>query len=177
MEQIHSNRGILRIIFRDAGYRVGAEVGVWLGRNAEQLCIDIPGLKLYCIDIWNPYSCEHTPFNNQGQQDRNYNRARRRMAPFDAVLIRKPSMDAVRDFAEGSLDFVYIDANHDYDFVMQDLIEWSKRVRVGGMVSGHDYHHTMGVKAAVDDYMRAHNIENGVYTDERRAPSYWWVKT
>jgi len=84
-------------------------------------------------------------------------------------------MEAVRDFPEESLDFVHIDANHDYDYFMPDLIEWNKRVKVGGIVSGHDYSPAWAVKRAVDDYIREHKIENCYYTTDH-SPSFWWVK-
>ena len=48
-------------------------------------------------------------------------------------------MEAVKDFKDNSIDFVYIDGNHTYDYVTQDITEWSKKVRKGGIVSGHDY--------------------------------------
>ena len=153
----------LAVIFRDKGYKVGAEIGVAGARYSECLCQVIPGLKLYCVDTWQRY-----PGNRRGglqkQHDDNYELAQKRLAPFDATLIKKFSMDAVKDFADGSLDFVYIDANHDFDFVMEDIINWAKKVKKGGMVSGHDYYqfHHSGVVEAVDAYVKTHNLELGL---------------
>lgn len=48
-------------------------------------------------------------------------------------------MEAVEDFEDGSLDFVYIDANHEFRYIAEDLYEWTKKVRKGGIVAGHDY--------------------------------------
>ena len=48
-------------------------------------------------------------------------------------------MDAVKDFPDRSLDFVYIDANHDVRHVIEDIEEWSKKIKKGGIISGHDY--------------------------------------
>ena len=47
--------------------------------------------------------------------------------------------DAVKDIEDSSLDFVHIDGDHSYDFVMQDIILWGRKVRIGGIISGHDY--------------------------------------
>lgn len=48
-------------------------------------------------------------------------------------------MDVVKGFKEESLDFVFIDANHEFKEVACDISEWSKKVRKGGIVAGHDY--------------------------------------
>ena len=66
-------------------------------------------------------------------------------------------MDAVVDVADESLDFVFIDADHKYVSVCEDIREWSKKVRIGGIVSGHDYYKTrgenLGVINAGDEYV------------------------
>lgn len=70
---------------------------------------------------------------------------------------------------------------------MEDLIEWSKKVRVGGIVSGDDYYHfrKAGVIEAVDAYTAAHGIKFSLtdpYSDYLRdregfeQPSYYWVR-
>jgi hypothetical protein len=75
-------------------------------------------------------------------------------------------MDALKEYTDGSLDFVYIDGDHSFPYIAQDIYEWSKKVRVGGMVSGHDYFNTpphasnvlCHVKAAVDAYTRLYRM-------------------
>jgi predicted O-methyltransferase YrrM len=101
--------------------------------------------------------------------------------------MRKMSMEAVEEFEKESLDFVFIDSNHSFDYVMEDLIEWSKRVRKGGIISGDDYFHfrKAGVIEAVDTYTRVHGIKFNLtdpYPDKiqdrgcQEQPVYWWVK-
>ena len=77
--------------------------------------------------------------------------------------MRDYSMEAARRFADESLDFVYIDANHDYRHVREDITEWSKKVRKGGIISGHDYLNSLdgvdyGVKKAVDKWVKVNKI-------------------
>ena len=86
-------------------------------------------------------------------------------------------MDALNDFEDNSLDFIHIDANHKFDFVMEDLIGWAKKVRSGGIISGHDYFNWTGgdVVLAVDTYTRAHKIKDWFITNEP-IPSFFWVK-
>ena len=169
------NRIELARYFNELGLRVGAEIGVSQGINAANFCREIPGLKLYCVDPWEGRRKEVWLKN-----------AKERLAEYDTVFIRKNSLDALHDFPEASLDFVFIDANHSFDFVMQDIIEWSRKVRMGGIVAGHDYYHsrsgTMGVVEAVDAYVLAHNIKLNLTSkdpdsDDDKEPSFWWVKS
>jgi hypothetical protein len=86
-------------------------------------------------------------------------------------------MDAVRKIKNESLDFVYIDGFHDFDWVMPDLIFWAQKVRRHGIVAGHDYYpfFRAGVMFAVDAYTRAHNI-NDWYVTREKEPTWFWVK-
>lgn len=163
-------------LFAERGYRRGAEVGVADGRFSTFLCETIPGLELFCIDPWHTYSLNRRG-GSQQRHDGNYELAQERLSPYNATLIRSFSADAVGQFEDGSLDFVYIDGNHDFDFVMLDLILWTPKVREGGIVSGHDYYHfsNSGVVEAVDAYCGSHGIEFGL-TREGKEKSFWWTK-
>ncbi len=87
-------------------------------------------------------------------------------------------MDAVRDFPDKSLDYVYIDGLHDFDNVMMDIIHWTRKVKSGGIVSGHDFAvaHNDGIIQAVEAYTRAHNIQTWYITHEDYPPSFCWVR-
>lgn len=77
-------------------------------------------------------------------------------------------MEALEDFADESLDFVYIDANHEFRYIAEDLFEWTKKVRKGGIVSGHDYFYNKTgtgedhwhVAYVLKAYIGAYGIEN-----------------
>ena len=56
------------------------------------------------------------------------------------IKIRKKSMEAVNDFPDRSLDAVYIDAEHDEDSVREDIKAWRKKIKFGGVLSGHDFY-------------------------------------
>ena len=83
-------------------------------------------------------------------------------------------MDAVADVRNDSLDFVFIDADHKYTSVCEDIREWSKKVRRGGIVSGHDYYKTrgenLGVINAVNEYVAKHgyvlHLTNQIRNDD-----------
>lgn len=171
-------RGNLAKKFAKMGFTKGAEIGVADGRFSEYLCKTIPNLELICVDTWEPYS-ENRWYLGYSRRDNNRPNeelARERMAPYKAKMIKGFSMNAARDIENESLDFVYIDANHAFDFVIQDIIEWSKKVKTGGIVSGHDYYsfRHAGVKEAVNIYAKIHNKE--ISTTDEKESSWWWVK-
>ncbi len=169
-------RADLARLFAELGFTKGAEVGVEKGKYAAELCRNIPNLKLFCIDLWKLYRGGGKRQPTQIQQSYLAN-LKQALSQYDVTYIEKLSLDASNDIPENSLDFVYIDANHRFDFVMQDIIEWSERVRPGGIVSGHDYcSATPGVMTAVDAYVKAHNIANFFVTTADSWPSYFWVK-
>lgn len=169
-------REMLADVFRELGYTRGAEIGVAGGAYSLALCERIPGLQLACVDPWGRYS-DNPRGGPQEQHDRNKRLATERLAPFGATLIQAASMDAVGQFARGSLDFVFIDGHHGFDYVVQDLVEWGRRVREGGIISGHDFYDFKwaGVIEAVTAYTRAHHVEEWFVTDERE-PAFFWVK-
>lgn len=159
------NKGFGRVglaaVFGFLDFKAGAEIGVEGGNFSHILAKNNPGAMLYSIDPW----------HNKA----NYHKAVRRLGSLDNVkIIKALSADAVKEFDDGSLDYVYIDAAHDYENVMHDITHWSEKVRAGGIVSGHDYNTDYpGVIRAVDEYAAANGI-NPVYV--LRCTSFYWVK-
>jgi len=83
-------------------------------------------------------------------------------------MIRKLSVDAAKDIPDLSLDWAWIDGNHMYHAVVEDLATWWPKVKVGGVFSGHDYPEPQIVKA-VGEWMTA-NGKEFVTSD-----SSWWL--
>lgn len=166
-------------LFAASGYCTGAEIGVADGRYSLVLCQAIPGLSLLCVDPWAKY-----PGNPRGgpqeQHDQNFALAQTRLTPYDVTFARALSVTAARNISDGSLDFVYIDGNHERAYVAADLEAWSPKVRTGGIVAGHDFYHFVkrpaGVVEAVADFTERHGITDWHLCDERE-PSFWWVKS
>lgn len=168
------NRIELAKHFHDKGFIVGAEIGVLDGTYAEQLCQNIPGVKLYCVDSWRARP-EYTDYTNPKTFSRAHERAQKALKPYGCILVRKLSLDAVKDFSDESLDFVYIDADHTFDAVIQDMVVWTKKVRRGGIVAGHDFHNTntIGVEDAVRAYCNHHRLDLRI-TRERDHHQHSW---
>lgn len=142
--------------FINKGFKVGAEIGVLRGEFTEKLCQ--AGLKIYAIDPWIADK-NHLKENPDYQKVRNalFKSAKNRLEPYACTIIRKTSMEAIEDFKDESLDFVYIDADHHFRYIAEDIVEWSEKVKKGGVVSGHDYHVTpkCQVPFVVDAYAKA----------------------
>lgn len=169
-------RETLAELFCELGFKIGVEVGSGRGVHAEMLCQKIPGLNLTCVDPWKKYG----QFS-QADLDQSNSEAVERLAKYNVEIRRESSTEGVKHFADHSLDFVYIDGCHDFDFIMEDLIVWVPKVKKYGIVSGHDYFKTYrsGVIAAVDTYTKAHDIHEYFVTGERSrgTPSFFWVKS
>lgn len=157
-------RGALARRFAALGFVRGAEIGVRQGAFSELLCQTIPGLELLCVDPWRYYQ-SNPKQPSQDRQDANYRVAQDRLRPFRATLVKATSLEAVDAIPTGTLDFVYIDGNHQYDYVRADLAAWSPRVRGGGVVSGDDYD-APGVRQAVHEFVEAHGIHEWWLTDD-----------
>ena len=175
------SRKDLASYFNDLKFKVGAEIGVADGRYSQILCEEIPGLKLSCIDLWTPYEqCWRT----QDYQDKAFDQTKEKLKNYDVNLIKKPSELASFDFEDNSLDFVFIDGSHTFDYVMTDIIMWSRKVKKGGIVSGHDYCHftDSGVIEAVNKYCEIHRIEvklinrNDKNHRDDRQPCWFFIK-
>lgn len=175
--------------FKKLGYKVGAEIGVFRGEFTKRFCQ--AGLKMYAIDPWIWYD-DYAENSYQAKLDKSYAFAVERLKPYDCTIIRKFSMEAVKDFENDSLDFVYIDGNHGFKHVTEDIYEWSKKVRKGGAICGHDYVYLIGdklfhcdVRWVVDAYTQAIKLDkwfvlgrkdalSGEKRDKHR--SFMWFK-
>lgn len=165
-------------LFRDFGFAKGAEVGVYEGEFSEYMCEIIPNLELFCVDPWEniPNDTRLKPEDRVGIENR-YEKTKLRLSTYNCRIIKSVSLEAVRNISWESLDFVYIDGSHMFDYVMTDIIEWSKRVKSGGIVSGDDYYKfkESGVVQAVSMYTEMHRITEWFLT-ERNPPNFFWVK-
>ena len=168
-------RAKLAELFAELGYSHGAEIGVAEGHYSLTLCQAIPGLRLMCVDLWDTYYRGEKKLKDTASQMDALALAHEKLDAYQVQFIHAASMDAVRDVPVSSLDFVYIDANHEFDFVMQDIIEWSRRVRPGGIVALHDYYRFRGagVVNAVDAYTTAHQIREWFLDDQRETTAFW----
>jgi hypothetical protein len=130
---------------------VGVEIGTGFGENAlnllNSLCLD----RLYCIDPFIPYSDGQikvqTGYLSKSEE------TLKKLAEFDNVtIIKKCSSDAWKELPD-NLDFVYVDGNHNYEYVMADLHNYYPLVHEKGLIAGHDIE-WFDVERAVADFCR-----------------------
>jgi hypothetical protein len=186
-------RNDLPEFFKSMGYTAGVEIGVYKGYFSKTIAES--GLILYSIDPWKAYGDYADGDRFQDRQDYLYRNALHRLSPYpNCTIIRSTSMNALNRFADESLDFVYIDGHHGFKFVAEDIWEWSKKVRQGGIISGHDYGlagkppddpYTLHVKYVVDAYTAACGIKTWYVLGRKNAPegekrdnwrSWFWFK-
>lgn len=119
----------------------GVELGTFKGDFASQILKEWPG-KLYMVDIWRPLSKEeYDDISNHDNYIEVYKDVMENIKGFEdrAFMLRMKGEYAVNLFQDNSLDFVYIDANHTYECVYEDIELWYPKVKPGGIVAGHDY--------------------------------------
>lgn len=151
--------------FRELDFKVGAEIGVAHGELSKVICEINPQVKLYGVDAWKTYD-GYTDYVRTATFAAMRSQTLERMRPYIKrdrfQVVEKFSMDALADFEDGSLDFVYIDANHQAPFVNQDIEGWSKKVRPGGIMAGHDYARIKRVQWGVIEAIQGYTKENGI---------------
>jgi hypothetical protein len=87
-------------------------------------------------------------------------------------------MDAVKDYPDQSLDFVYIDGNHEFSHVAADIAAWVKKVRRGGILAGHDYRRTTNLVCHVVDVVNAWTYSHKIkpwFLTSKDIPGWFWV--
>jgi hypothetical protein len=141
------------------------EIGVKRGRYSEYVLKRWRGRRLISVDPWQEADPEeYVDHANVGQDlhERFFRETQQRLAPFGSrsEIWRTTSVEASNRVEDRTLDFVYIDARHDYESVLEDLRAWYPKLRPGGILAGHDYvdgefpQGIFGVKSAVDEFAK-----------------------
>jgi hypothetical protein len=180
----------------------GVEVGTFKGEFSKEILENWEG-TLYMVDVWRPLSDKEylDSSNHNNFENGVYSEAMKNISGHEdrAVMVRAASEIAANMFEDNSLDFVYIDANHAYDYVVQDINLWYPKVKEGGYLCGHDYinmdwyndpnfspngkdkhiyssnfyHGVFGVNPAVDEFCTQNEYHSQV-TNEWFGS--WWLK-
>jgi hypothetical protein len=177
----NADRKDLAQLFHDMDFKVGAEIGVAAGEYSETIMQANPQLeKLYGVDPWEPYR-GYRDYTRLGTFDSLETGAHQRLDKYpNYIFVKKYSLDAAKDFPDGSLDFVYIDANHSEPYITQDIETWAPKVRSGGVVAGDDYARIKGtggqdssnwaVIPAINKYTKDRNLQLYIWGLEAKYP-------
>lgn len=148
---------------------VGCEIGVWKGEGSAKLLEAAQPFKMFLIDPWIPIPEDHIEkYTSACWRDYDYEthtkfylhvlkqfaiqRKEKRVE-----VIRAKSEDAVTLFDDEFFDWVFVDGDHSYEAVLNDLQLYSKKLKVGGFLMGDDYYGSdwcYQVGLAVDDFMK-----------------------
>ena len=139
------------------------EVGTWKGMSACFMAVEIINsnkrIKFDCVDTW-----EYVPTSIdicESLYDDLYDVFVKNIEPVknNINIIRSISWDGAKEYKDNSLDFVFIDAGHDYESVKKDISSWFPKMKSSGIIAGHDYYNdgTCKVRKAVDEFFEGRN--------------------
>jgi predicted O-methyltransferase YrrM len=127
------------------------EVGTWKGKSACYMAVEIinseKDIKFDCVDTWEFVKGERIAIH---KFDDLFNIFKKNIEPVKNKIniIKSISWDAASRYDDSSLDFVFLDAGHNYESIKKDIQTWLPKVKVGGILAGHDWQ-LKGVKKAV----------------------------
>ncbi len=182
---IRTNRRELGLLTHELGYTKGAEIGTARGVYAQVLCKANPRMELWCVDPWEAYH-GYKDYQKQSTLNDLYTEAQERLKDCRVAFVKAYSVEASNTFPNALFDFVYIDANHSFEYVVADIAAWLPKVRPGGIIAGHDFAHPkgkgFGVIEAVEGWTKAYHVApwfimKGEHErDGDRCHSWMWVK-
>lgn len=141
----------------------GVEIGVKHGVFSKHLLTDWKCEKLYLVDPWEKQD-DSVYDETHHDHDKDLSICIDNLKPYVGKyeIIKDYSYNACSRFPEEYFDFIYIDGNHSYDAVKDDLIKWYPKLKKGGLIAGDDYTRlaedyvfncNFGVKRAVDEFV------------------------
>ena len=137
---------VIADLIKDIEEPVGVEVGVLTGRNLFYLLNNVPNLSIVGVDPYVPFEGgdKNSKYPKKVMDDM-YHTVKAKAEKHNCSMMRMSSEIAVSFFKDDTLDFVFLDGNHKYDYVVQDIKNWLPKIRKGGYLIGHDWqHHILG---------------------------------
>lgn len=131
------------------------EVGSWKGRSSVYMAVEIinsnKNIKFDCVDVWEYVDTQKDI--PAGSFDELYFNFLKNIRPVKYFInpIKMTSELASSLYDNNSLDFIFIDAAHDYDNVLNDIKNWLPKLKSGGCIAGHDYFTSEGIRKAVKE--------------------------
>lgn len=161
--------------FKGTGAEIGVAEGWYSNKIMEQGKVD----KLYGVDPYIPHQ-GYRDYTRETTYNKLRTKAHERLDKYpNYEFIHDYSMEALKQFEDNSLDWVYIDGDHSYKAVMEDVIAWSGKVKSGGILAGDDYVRSARDKrfydviGAIDNYVASNNIPKLFLYTAGRTPINW----
>jgi hypothetical protein len=147
---------------------VAVEVGVFYGDNARSILRTLDIEHLYLVDPYKTYTCGGFEVK---MDDKILKEAKRKLKPWKDKIswVHKYSDIAIYEIPDA--DFIYLDANHDYEFIKEDLRRYYHKMKFGGIFGGHDLKvHHLGTVRAVVEFTNEYGLKL------KAEPDDWWVE-
>lgn len=175
------NRDVLGSWLNDNGLiSMGVEVGCAWGDLSKKVLSQWVGYKYYMVDSWRILPKEEYHENQSLFDYQSWKKQCEEIAEKDkrVVLVNMTSVEAVKLFTDNSLDFVYIDAAHDFHNVDRDIRQWWTKLKPGGLFGGHDFLTSPDPNAAinVDAAVERWAYENDLVLCVTPCTSWWVIK-
>lgn len=143
---------------------VFVECGAWLGKSSSYLCDIAQGrIEIFIVDSWKGSDNELQSTHKLATEVDIYSIFCENMGNRKFKALRKLSVEAVKDFKNESCDVIFIDMNHSYESVKEDIKLWLPKVKKGGYLAGHDYFNIKNdsdpVASAVHNVLGSENVK------------------
>jgi hypothetical protein len=171
------------------------EIGARYGDSSEKILRSLNVSKYYIIDPYESYSEYSGDGFNQilaascSAGDKIYNKIVKRLESYPVEFIKKLSSEAASFINDTSIDLLFIDGNHTYDYVFEDISLYMPKLKIGGIACGDDYfmrhddadylktldgeYQEKMVWEAVNEYCEAHQLDVYGYGVHHGYPQTW----
>lgn len=134
---------------------IAVEIGSFLGASSCFICNAISNnSKLYCIDTWGNHAMKYCEEDNESERD-TYEEFKTNTQKYRNIIIKikKWSTEAINDLRqyESSIDFLFIDGDHNYESVKKDWELYSPLLHINSVVAFHDTGWADGVNKVISE--------------------------
>ena len=176
--------GVISKVINENNFKKCAEIGIGYGFHAKEILTNTNIENLYLVDPYIDYANDGFPHDVKkifGNFDNLANNVKKNLNPYNNryVWFRQPSTTINNNqIPNKSLDLVFIDADHSYEAVKNDLLFWYEKIRIGGWLLGDDYNSCHpGTTKAVDEFANKMNFKiNFLKKDNTNYQIYYFIK-